>query len=103
MNHGHIVIPAAVDKKLQKARELVKAGQFGEGLNLYETVVRQFPLANGEYGCAAAHSGDFDLADKIWTRFRTQEQKNAKVLFWLAGQYGAVGLLAKSRLLFREA
>lgn len=89
--------------KLQKARDLVRCGSFVEGLKLYATLAAQFPQVTGEYGSAAAHSGDFALADQIWEKFHRAESKNSKALCWLALEYGNLGLDTKSRALFTEA
>ena len=88
---------------MQKARGLVRSGKFLEGLNLYATLAGQFPPLTGEYGSAAAHSGDFALADQLWGKFRRLESRNARAHTWLGLQYGDLGLHAKSRECFREA
>jgi tetratricopeptide (TPR) repeat protein len=97
------VNPADLNKKLQKARELMASGHFAEALSLYATLVKHFPQGGGEYGRAAAKSGDLDLADRIWENMRSRESKNAEVLAKLAEEYGTAGLHAKSRSLFLEA
>jgi tetratricopeptide (TPR) repeat protein len=97
------VNPADLNKKLQKARNLTGSGNHAEALNLYATLVKHFPQGGGEYGRAAAQSADFELADRIWENLRRREPKNPELLARLAGEYGTVGLHAKSRALFAEA
>ena len=97
------VNPASLGKKLLKARGFMESGNFAEALSLYATLVKQFPRGGGEYGRAAAQTGDFALADRIWENLRRQESKNAEVLSGLAGEYGKIGLHTKSRALFSEA
>ncbi len=81
----------------------MESGNFAEALSLYSALVKQFPQGGGEYGRAAAHSGDFDLADRIWEKVRSLDPTNADLLSRLAGEYGKVGLHSKSRALFSEA
>src|SRR3984957_10363732 len=97
------VNPASLGKKLLKARGFMESGNFAEALSLYATLVKQFPRGGGEYGRAAAQSGDFALADRIWENLRQSEPKNAEVLSGLAGECGKIGLHTKSRTLFSEA
>ena len=95
--------PSSLGKKLQKARDSLKEGDFAEALNAYATLAKDFPLVLGEYGAAAAESGDFDLADRLWQKVRSLNAKDVRVHFWLANQYGSLGMHAKSRALYREA
>ena len=95
--------PSSLGKKLQKARDSLKDGDFAEALSIYATLARDFPLVLGEYGAAAAESGDFELADRLWDKARSLNAKDVRVLFWLANQYGSLGMHAKSRALFAEA
>jgi len=95
--------PSSLGKKLQRARNSLKEGDFVEALNIYATLAKDFPLVLGEYGAAAAESGDFDLADKLWEKVRSLNAKDVRVLFWLASQYGSLGMHSKSRALFAEA
>lgn len=81
----------------------MESGNFAEALNLYSALVKQFPQGGGEYGRAAAQSGDFDRADHIWEKVRSLDPTNADLLSKLAGEYGMVGLHAKSRALYSEA
>ena len=96
--------PAVLGKKLQKARYFMESGNFAEALGLYATLVKQFPQGGGEYGRAAAHAGDFDLADRIWEKVRRHEPKNAELLSGLAGEYGKIGLHYQiTRVILRSA
>jgi tetratricopeptide (TPR) repeat protein len=97
------VSPTSLNKKLQKARDLLKSRQFVQALNLYATVADKLPRGNGEYGSAAAMSGDLSLADRLWEKLRKREPKNTEVLRWLANEYELAGLYAKSRWLWNEA
>lgn len=81
----------------------MESGNFGEALSIYAALVKQFPQGGGEYGRAAAHTGDFELADRIWGKLRNLEPRNIEILSGLAGEYGKIGLHARSRALFSEA
>ncbi len=81
----------------------MESGNFAEALGLYATLVKHYPQGGGEYGRAAAQSGDFALADRIWENVRKYEPKNPTILSGLAGEYGKIGLHTKSRVLFSEA
>jgi tetratricopeptide (TPR) repeat protein len=87
------VSPADLGKKLQKARISLESGNFADALSLYAGLVKEFPRGAGEYGSAAAQSGDFELADRIWEKLRSQESKNAEViakLAWLLARTNSV-------------
>ena len=77
--------------------------QFAEALSLYAKLVKQYPQGGGEYGRAAAQSGDFDLAVRIWEKVRRLEPNNANHLSRLAGEFGKIGLHSQSRALYSEA
>src|SRR5579871_5483335 len=95
--------PSSLGKKLQKARDSLKDGDFAEALSIYATLARDFPLVLGEYGAAAAGAGDFDLADRVWEKVRSLNAKDVRVLFWLANQYSSLGMHSKSGALYAEA
>ena len=95
--------PADQAKKLKKARELRASGQPLQALNLYTLLAEKNPDAYGEYGCAAAESGDLGMANRLWEKFRQRVAQNGAALSWLANECGKVGLNAKSQTLWNEA
>jgi len=92
-----------LNKKLQKARQCMALKNHAEALKLYGQLFKQFPQGGGEYGSAAAISGDFDLADRIWEKFRSLQPNSADLLSRLAGEYQGIGLHAKARELYSKA
>ncbi len=95
--------PLEFNKKLQMARQFMALNNHAEALRLYARLVKQFPQGGGEYGSAAAVSGDFDLADRIWEKFRTLQPNTADLLTRLAAEYQSIGLHAKARVLYSKA
>jgi tetratricopeptide (TPR) repeat protein len=89
--------------KLEKARHLMGLKKYAEALALYATVVKQFPQGGGEYGRAAADSGDFDLAFQIWEQFLRHQPGNAGLMARLAEEYQTIGLYARARELLAKA
>jgi tetratricopeptide (TPR) repeat protein len=96
------VNPAMV-QELESARRLIFSGDHAEGLAAYARLSVAFPELGPEYGRAAAHCGDFELADRIWECIRAREPRNAANLIWLVGEYAKLGLHAKSRALLLQA
>jgi len=93
------------NKKLRKARQFMEQGNYAEALGGYAKLVRQYPGSGvwGEYGSAAAMASDFDLADRIWERIRSQEPNTADLLSRLAREYQNIRLHAKARALHAAA
>lgn len=95
--------PADISKKLKKARDLMRLGNHAQALQLYATMAQQFPEGLGEYGSAAAQSGDFDLARRLWDRYAQVMSRNASALAWLSGECGKVGMHARAGGLWTQA
>jgi tetratricopeptide (TPR) repeat protein len=95
--------PADLEKKLKKARDLMRSRNHAPALQLYALMAQQFPEGLGEYGSAVAESGDFDLAVRLWERYRRFASKNGAALGWTAGECGKVGLNVLARTLWIEA
>src|SRR5580658_807281 len=95
--------PADIGKKLKKARNLMRARNYAQALQLYAMMAQQFPEGLGEYGSAVAESGDFDLAVRLWGRYRRVVSKNGTALGWIAGECSKVGLNAMAHALWIEA
>lgn len=76
--------------------------RYAEALALYAAVIKQFPQGGGEYGRAAADAGDYELAFRIWEKFRART-KDAEIIARLAGEYQNIGLHAMARELFAQA
>ncbi len=93
------------NQKLQKARHLMQLENHAEALCLYASLVKQFPQAGlwGEYGRAAAVSGDFDLAIRSWENVRSLQPNTASLLSQLALEYQNIRLRSKARELYYQA
>jgi tetratricopeptide (TPR) repeat protein len=94
-----------LNQKLQGARQLMLLKDHAEALALYAKLVKQYPQAGllGEFGRAAAISGDFELADRIWERIRSGEPNNAELLAQLAWEYQNIRLHSKALALHAQA
>jgi tetratricopeptide (TPR) repeat protein len=90
-------------QNLQNARQLIKTRNHAEGLALYAKLSAESPDCGAEYGRAAAHCGDFDLAVRIWEKIRSADPNNFAYIHWLAGEYAKLGLNSKSRALLSTA
>jgi hypothetical protein len=95
--------PADIGKKLKKARDLMRARNYAPALQLYAMMAQQFPEGLGEYGSAVAESGDFDLAVRLWERYKRVVSKDGMKLGWIAGECSKVGLNAMALTLWIEA
>lgn len=89
--------------KLQRARQCMAEKKYAEALPLYATLVKQFPQGAGEYGRAAADSGDFELAMGVWEKFLGQHRADALLLSRLADEFQTIGLHARARALLSTA
>ncbi|HZV34870.1 MAG TPA: sulfotransferase, partial [Verrucomicrobiae bacterium] len=85
--------------KLQLARQLIKTKRHAEGLSLYAELFKESAQFGGEYGRAAVHCGDFELASQVWEKVRRLDPRNCSYIFWLAGEYAKIGLNGKARIL----
>src|SRR5277367_3009919 len=94
--------PLSRGLKLKKAQDLLEAGDFTGAMIVYAALVDQHPQAVGEYGHAAAESGDFELANRLWKEFRSRNAKDVVILTWLAAQYGRIGFNTAARELWLE-
>jgi len=76
-----------------------------EALRVYSDLVKKYPRGGlwGEYARAAAVSGDFDLAERLWGKIRSMEPNTADLLSRLAWEYQNIRLHAKARELYRQA
>jgi tetratricopeptide (TPR) repeat protein len=92
-----------VNKNLVKARELMARKRFVDALNIYATAAKHAPQVGGEYGRAAADSGDYDLADRIWQKFMSQQTLNARILARLSEDYQSMGMHGPGRKLMEKA
>ena len=79
--------------------------QYPEALSIYARLTEQTQHSAHlfEYGSAAAGSGDFDLADRVWQKLISRESNNAQLLWRLAGEYGKMSLFTKAGVLFAKA
>jgi len=94
------------NEKLQEARKSVELRKYPHALGLYATLVEHFPESGiwEEYGSAAAASGDFDLAERVWETILSRQPNTAGLLSRLAYEYGKIWLFSKARALcFRAA
>ncbi len=91
---------------LNRARELLSAGDYARAIALYEKLVRQSPGAAMiwyEYGCAAAKCRRMDTADRAWGRAVELEPRNADLMGMVGHQYEAVRQPEKARAYFTQA
>src|SRR5271170_2368435 len=95
--------PVVLNKQLKRARELMSAGQFARALSLYAELPGKFPNGRGEYGSAAAQSGDFELANRLWNQLESQVSGDAAALGWIANECSKVGMNAMCRSFWIKA
>lgn len=95
--------PQTVNKNVQRARQLVGQRKFNDALNVYAGLIKHVPQIGGEYGKAAADSGDYDLADRIWQAFVPRHLENFRVLMRLSEDYQAMGMHGRARELLGKA
>lgn len=90
---------------LRAARTLMHAENHAEALRHYADLVKKYPQKGlwGEYARAAAVSGDFDLAERLWEQIRARGPKTADLLSRLAVEHQHIRLHARARELYREA
>lgn len=81
----------------------MQSRRFDEAFEIYAQLVRQFPQCGAEYGRAAAHAGDFEMAVRVWEEARRFEPGNVDRVLFIASEYARIGLHARSRVLFCEA
>lgn len=93
------------NKILQKARQFVQVENYAEALPLFAKLAKRCTRGDlfGEYGHAAALSGDFDLARQLWEKVRGIESNTADLLSRLASEYQNIGLHTKARELYAQA
>ena len=99
--------PADFQHKLDEARQLLLAHEFGRALAQYEKLTRQWPgeaVLWAEYGNAASGAGQFDLADRTWQQALGLAPGNAELIGMIGHQYQgmrqpekALGLLRPGR------
>lgn len=92
-----------VAPRLERARQLIHSGKHAEGLDLYAQLFRQFPDVGLEYGRAAVHCGDFELAVHVWEKVRSSNPANLQNLVWMLAEYPKIGLHTKGRQLLAKA
>ena len=97
--------PFDFNKKLKKARHFMQLENHVEALSLYAKLVKQYPQGGlwGEYGRAAAVSGEFDLAERVWENILSREPNTADLLSRLAWEYQNIRLHSKARALYQRA
>jgi tetratricopeptide (TPR) repeat protein len=90
---------------LRAARTLMHMENHDGALRLYADLVKKYPQGGlwGEYARAAAVSGDFDLAERLWQQIRVRGPKSADLLSRLAIEHQQIRLHARARELYREA
>jgi len=98
-------VTSEFDLQIQEARSAVSNKRYPAALKLYAALCKSFtqPAQWEEYGRAAAGSGDYDLADRLWGRVLEGQPPNAGLLSRLAVAYGEIGLYAKARALCSQA
>ena len=91
---------------LNRARELLLAGDAGRALALYQKLTRQCPRAAVvwyECGNAAFKSRQMDLADRAWGKAIELEPRNAELIGMVGHQYEASRRPEKARACFIRA
>lgn len=100
------MISADFQRKLNEARELLLANDFGQALPIYEKMTRQHPgvaVVWAEYGNAASGCRDHGLADRAWSKALELDSRNAELVGMIGHQYQAVRLPEKARACFAQA
>ena len=98
--------PANLEHKLDQARQLLLAHEFGRALPQYERLTRQWPgeaVLWAEYGNAASGAGQFDLADRTWQRALGLAPRNADLIGMIGHQYQGIRWPEKARACFARA
>ena len=91
---------------LNRARELMMAGDTGRALALYQKLTRLCPgtaMVWYEYGTAAAKMRQMDLAGRAWNRALELDPQNAELLNLVGHQFEAARQPEKARALFLRA
>jgi Tfp pilus assembly protein PilF len=98
--------PADLQHKLNEARKLLLAHEFGRALAHYEKLTRQCPreaVLWAEYGNAAAGAGQVELADQVWQRALGLAPRNADLIGMVGHQYQGMRRPEKALACFAQA
>lgn len=100
------MIPSALQKEHDEARELLLTGNFAEALPRYQKLTQQYPGAAvfwTEYGNTACRLREFQLADRAWGRALELAPRNAELVGLIGHQYQASRQPEKARQCFAQA
>lgn len=94
------------EKKLQEARAFFARFDYGPAMQIYETLVRQFPNRAQfwlEYGAAAGGAGRLELAEQAWGKVVELEPRNSQLMLQIGHQYQNLRQPGKARAWFEKA